>query len=178
MLDILSQTHGVGTYHNKTVLLSTNRTVAVPRGFLMLVACPRWENRLSKKLSVAVVGAGYFGRFHCEKMHSLPNVDLVAVVDTNPDTAQQVASQFSCKPYVDHRALLDQGVHAAVISVPSISHFPVASDLLQAGIDLLVEKPLATSEAHAHTLCQLAEKKLFAFKSAISSVLTQSCKRR
>ncbi len=107
-------------------------------------------------LRVAVVGAGYFGCYHCEKMQRLPGVALAAVVDTDAERAGRAAARFGCRPLAGHGELAGR-VDAAVVAVPSPDHHAVAADLLRAGIDLLVEKPLATSLAAADELCRLAE---------------------
>jgi len=85
-------------------------------------------------LRVAVVGAGYFGCYHCEKMHRLPGVALVAVVDTDAERAGRAAARFDCRSLASHGELAGR-VDAAVVAVPSPEHHAVAADLLRAGID-------------------------------------------
>lgn len=109
-----------------------------------------------KPVRIAVVGAGYFGGYHCEKIHVLPNAELTAVVDIDPARAERTAKRFGARALSQHADLAGQ-VDAAVVAVPSPIHYSVARDLLEAGIDLLVEKPLATSLAGAEELCRLAD---------------------
>lgn len=107
---------------------------------------------------MAVIGTGYFGSYHCEKMSVLPGVRLVAVVDLNADKARRAAVRFGAEALTSHLELAGR-VDAAVVAVPSQVHHRVAMDLLQAGIDVLVEKPLATNSTAARALCQLADSK-------------------
>ncbi len=107
---------------------------------------------------MAVIGTGYFGSYHCEKMSVLPGARLVAVVDLDADRARHAAERFGAEALTSHLELAGR-VDAAVVAVPSQVHHKVAMDLLQLGIDVLVEKPLATSAAAAVALCKLAESK-------------------
>jgi predicted dehydrogenase len=107
---------------------------------------------------VAVVGAGYFGSFHCNKIDALPDAQLTAVVDVNQDRAGEVAARFGARALGGHQALSGL-VDAAVVAVPTAEHHLVAADLLAAGLDLLVEKPLAANLDQAEQLCRLARQK-------------------
>lgn len=97
-------------------------------------------------LRTAVVGVGYLGRFHAEKLASMPGVQLVAVADTNFERAQAIAAAFGCEAQADHRALLD-AVDAVCVVVPTEMHHAVAGDFLRAGAHVLVEKPIARTLA-------------------------------
>jgi len=108
-------------------------------------------------IKMAVVGAGYFGSFHCQKMADLQGVELTAIVDIDESRATQAATRFNARPLTSHRDLIGQ-VDAAIVAVPTSRHYTVAAELLGGGLNLLVEKPLATSVAHADELCQLAAK--------------------
>ncbi len=114
-------------------------------------------NPLSKQpVPIAVVGAGYFGSFHCGKIASLDGVRLEAVVDIDRDRAQRMADRYDARAFGSHRDLPGR-VKAAVVAVPTSAHHQVAADLLESGIELLVEKPLATTREHAENLCRLAQ---------------------
>jgi predicted dehydrogenase len=106
-------------------------------------------------IPIAVVGTGYFGSFHCGKMASIDGVRLAAVVDINQERARRTADEFGAEALCSHRELSGR-VKAAVVAVPTSAHHVVAADLLAAGIELLVEKPLATTLADAEHLCRLA----------------------
>jgi predicted dehydrogenase len=104
---------------------------------------------------VAVVGAGAFGRNHARVLSQMPDVELAFVSDVNLEKAQRLASEFGSQPI----GTLPQGVDAAIVATPTITHEAVASQLLHAGIDVLVEKPIADSSAAGERLTQLAEEK-------------------
>ena len=106
-------------------------------------------------LRAAVIGVGYLGRFHAEKLASMPGVKLVAVADVNLARAQAVAAAHGCAAHADHRALLGQ-VDAACVVVPTEMHHAVAADFLRAGAHVLVEKPIARTLAEADDLVALA----------------------
>jgi predicted dehydrogenase len=107
---------------------------------------------------MAVVGAGYFGSYHCEKMDHLEGVDLVAVVDLDAAQAQRTAARFGIEAMTDCSRLSGR-VDAAVVAVPAEKHHAVATALLGDGIDLLIEKPMATSLKDAEELCRLADQR-------------------
>ncbi len=107
------------------------------------------------RLRVAVVGVGYLGRFHALKYAAHPNVDLVAVADVDEDRCRAVATEVGATPYMDHAELAGR-VDCATIAVNTQHHHAVARDLLRAGIDVLVEKPLTTTVEQGKELLELA----------------------
>lgn len=108
------------------------------------------------KLRVAVVGAGEFGKRHMRAIAQSSRADLAAVVDIDPARATEAAAAHSCEALPDLGALAGR-VDAAVVAVPTIAHVEIASALLEAGIDVLVEKPIAPDLASAERLVELAE---------------------
>ena len=114
-------------------------------------------------MRVAVAGAGAFGRNHLRVYRELQAagvVDLVAAVEPDAARAAETAANFGIQvfPTVDKLLSADLKLDAASVAVPTIHHHPVASALLCAGLDLLVEKPLAASLAQAEDLIAVAEK--------------------
>jgi predicted dehydrogenase len=111
-------------------------------------------------IRVAVVGVGSFGRNHARVYHELAQqgagVELVAVVDSNSALAQSTAQQFGCKALARVEDLFGV-VDAASVAVPTVSHLEVGLALMGAGIDVLIEKPLASSLEEADKLIQLAQ---------------------
>jgi len=107
------------------------------------------------RIRLAVVGAGHLGRIHARLARVLDGVDLVAVVDSDPDTGRQVAGQVGSLALTDHLALIGQ-VDAAIVATPTAAHHRVAVDLLGAGIHVLVEKPLAASLSQADEMVAAA----------------------
>src|SRR5258708_1048005 len=111
-------------------------------------------------IRVAVVGVGSFGKNHARVYHELQKqgagVELVAVVDSDADLAQAVSNQFGCRALSNVSELQGQ-VDAASVSVPTVHHLNVAKQLMAAGIDVLVEKPLASTLEEADELIELAK---------------------
>ena len=110
-------------------------------------------------IRVAAVGVGSFGRNHARVYHDLQKqgqpVELVGVLDANRATAESVAAQFGCKAFSAVEELTGQ-VDAASVAVPTAHHLNVARALMSAGIDVLIEKPLASSLAEADELMRVA----------------------
>ena len=106
-------------------------------------------------LRAGVVGVGYLGRFHALKYAAHPDVDLVAVVDVDGDRCRAVATEVGAHEYGDHRALVDR-VDCVSVAVNTQHHYRVARDLLEAGIDVLVEKPVTTTLEEGKELVELA----------------------
>jgi len=113
-------------------------------------------NTPNPKLRTAVIGTGYLGRFHAQKYAAMPDVELVAVVDTDLDRAREVAAETGCEAVSDLNLVLDT-IDAASVVVPNIHHFDVARPLLAAGIHVMLEKPLTNTLAQADELIALAE---------------------
>ena len=108
-----------------------------------------------KRLRVGVVGVGHLGQHHARILASLPDVELVAVVDSRPEQAQTIADKFGTRAVSDYRQLLDR-IDAVSIAVPTMLHREVAGTFLSRGIPTLVEKPLASSLAEAELLVSLS----------------------
>ena len=108
------------------------------------------------ELRVAVVGVGHFGRHHARVLSTLPGARLEAVVDIAADRAAAVAAETGARSETDVSAL-DGRVDAVTLAVPTLSHHAVALPLLQRGVSVLVEKPMARSLAEADELIAAAE---------------------
>ena len=110
-------------------------------------------------IRIAVVGVGAFGRNHARVYHELQQqglgIELVAVVDSNPAQAEAVARQFGCAALTSVNDLQGR-IDAASVAVPTVDHLKVASTLMKSGVDVLIEKPLASSLQEADELIQLA----------------------
>jgi predicted dehydrogenase len=105
---------------------------------------------------------GVFGRNHARVYHELEQqgeaVRLVGVVDSNLDRADAVAREFGCRAFGSIAQMLTthSEIQAASVATPTVHHLEAARQLLEAGVDVLVEKPLASSLAEADELVQLA----------------------
>lgn len=106
-------------------------------------------------LRTAVIGVGYLGRFHAQKYAQLADSKLVAVVDANPDACAKVAAELGTRAVHDYRELFG-AVDAVSLAVPTPLHHPIGCELLAQGIDVLIEKPIATTVAEARELVDLA----------------------
>jgi predicted dehydrogenase len=111
-----------------------------------------------KPIRVAVVGAGQFGRNHVRVWRELEGVELAGVVDTNSERAQQIAAEFGTRAILDIESLAAAGVQAVSLAVPTKEHARIGCRLLDAGIDVLVEKPMAASLAEADLLIAAANR--------------------
>lgn len=102
---------------------------------------------------------GSFGRNHARVYHELQQqgqgVELAAVVDSDATQAQAVAAQFGCKAFTSVAELAGR-VDAASVAVPTLHHLSVAASLMAAGVDVLIEKPLASTIEEADELVRLA----------------------
>ncbi len=107
-------------------------------------------------LRVGVVGVGYLGQFHAEKYAALKQTNLVAVADLDLDRAEQVAGSFACRAFSSHEDLIGR-VDAVSVVVPTLQHFQVARDLMEAGVHVLVEKPMTATLQEADSLIRLAK---------------------
>jgi predicted dehydrogenase len=111
-----------------------------------------------------VAGAGAFGRNHLRVLRELETAGLgaalVAAIEPDAQRAEETRSQYGIPVFssVDELLSADLKVDAACVAVPTVHHHAVASALLDAGLDLLVEKPLAASLAQADELIRKAEK--------------------
>lgn len=112
----------------------------------------------SKPTRAAVVGVGYLGRFHAQKYARMPEVELVGVVDADPERARTVAVEVGTVPFTDYRELFGK-VDAVSIAVPTPAHFAVGRDFLTQDVDVLLEKPMTTTVAEADELNALAEER-------------------
>jgi predicted dehydrogenase len=106
-------------------------------------------------LRAAVIGAGYLGRFHAQKWAALPGCRLVAVADPAAATRAAVGAELGVEAVADWRELLGR-VDAVSIATPTPLHHPIASACLDAGLHVLVEKPITTTVAEAEDLIRVA----------------------
>jgi predicted dehydrogenase len=104
----------------------------------------------------AVVGVGYLGTLHAEKYAALADVDLIGVVDIDADKAGALATRLGTRAESSHEALLGR-VDCVSIATPTPAHFAVAREFLEAGVDVLVEKPITATSAEGRTLVELAD---------------------
>ena len=107
---------------------------------------------------VAVIGAGAFGRNHVRVLKQSARADLAGILDADPGRAAAVGSEFGCTVFKTLAELAAQ-VDAAIVAVPTSAHAEVGCQLLEQGVDLLVEKPVASDLASAQALIDCATSK-------------------
>jgi predicted dehydrogenase len=113
---------------------------------------------VTHRLKAGVVGAGVFGGYHAQKYAALPGVALVAVADASAPAARKTAARYGALPITDIEEFARQ-VEIATIATPASSHYEIARKLIDAGVHVLVEKPLALTLAEADDLIERAKAK-------------------
>jgi predicted dehydrogenase len=109
------------------------------------------------KIRVAVIGAGTFGRHHLRILSKSENAELAGVVDLDPARAAAASAEYGCPAYASIGDLAGK-IDAAIIAAPTSAHAEIGCALLEQGIDLLVEKPIASDLASAHRLVDAAQR--------------------
>jgi len=112
----------------------------------------------TSEIRTGVIGLGYFGSFHARQHAANPKGRLVAVVDADRARAEAVAAQYDAAPLADHRDLIGK-VDAVSITVPTSQHHAVAAEMIDAGVHVLIEKPICDTPASARDLIARAEKR-------------------
>jgi len=108
-------------------------------------------------IKAAVIGVGAIGRNHARVYNELPDVDLVAVSDTDPENGAKVAANLNVPFEQDYEAMMDNYKPDLVsISVPTVYHFEVASKAIERGINVLVEKPITATVEEGQELIEMA----------------------
>jgi predicted dehydrogenase len=110
------------------------------------------------KLRVALVGAGHMGKFHAQAIAERPDVEFVAVCDVDADRAKAVAAPSGARVETDLTGIFGK-IDAAVIAAATSVHRQVAVPLMEAGIPVLLEKPVAGTFAEARQIAQTAHLK-------------------
>ncbi|MGC2778134.1 MAG: Gfo/Idh/MocA family oxidoreductase, partial [Bradyrhizobium sp.] len=112
-------------------------------------------------MKAALIGAGQIARQHLACLNTLPGVELVAICDLSPATAEAAAERYAIPFwFTDHRAMLEQ-VRPDVVHVttPPTSHFRLGMDALDAGAHVIVEKPATSTFEELETLTRRAKEK-------------------
>jgi predicted dehydrogenase len=111
-------------------------------------------------LKTAVIGVGSMGVNHARVNWEMPNVELVGVADFNHETAERVASKYSTQAFYDYQTLLDETKPDAVtLAVPTIYHHQIALEIIDRGIPLLIEKPIAFTIEEGQEIIDAAKEK-------------------
>ena len=111
-----------------------------------------------EKLRVGVIGVGHLGEYHVQKYKAIPTAELIGIVDTDLDRANEVGGRYGTRVFRERRELLDR-VDGVSLVVPTEMHFDVAKDILSKGVHLLIEKPITYKAKPADTLVSMAQER-------------------
>jgi predicted dehydrogenase len=111
----------------------------------------------TQKIRVAVVGCGEFGRNHVRAYREMESAELLGVFDQDPQRAQNIAQEFGTRAFSNLEELRGT-VDAASVVVPTVAHTQVGCSLMDIGIDVLVEKPMAATVDEADQLIAMAKR--------------------
>lgn len=109
-----------------------------------------------KETRIGVVGTGHLGRYHIQKYRQIQGCRIVGVADLAEQNARAAADGCDCLVTTNYHDLIGE-VDAVSIAVPTAFHHEVASVFLRAGVDVLLEKPIATTLEEANELIDLAK---------------------
>jgi predicted dehydrogenase len=107
------------------------------------------------KPRIAVAGAGSFGRNHLRVIHESQHVELAGVLDLDANRAAQAAATYGCPAFQTLEELAEHS-DAAVVATPTLTHAAIGVKLIELGLDVLVEKPIAHDVASARSLVETA----------------------
>src|SRR5689334_6711945 len=110
-----------------------------------------------KRIRTAVIGAGYLGKFHLEKLASLPLSSLVSVVDIDLPLARELAKRYNIMALKSFQSQIGK-VDAVSIATPASTHFEIAKFFLDHGVHVFVEKPITLVVDEANILISLAKR--------------------
>jgi predicted dehydrogenase len=116
------------------------------------------EKPSEKPIKAAVVGVGHLGRHHARIYAELPGVQLVAVADTNQKRAEGIARQHHCEALDDYKKLLGR-VDVVSVASPTEFHYEISKVFLEAGVAVLVEKPITKTVEEGEALVAIAREK-------------------
>ncbi|MFW5490583.1 MAG: Gfo/Idh/MocA family oxidoreductase [Desulfovibrio sp.] len=107
-------------------------------------------------MNVCVIGLGWMGRLHLRVYSEMRDVNVVGVMDVDPEIRKQVQEQYGVAVFDNLEALLDTKPDAVSVCVPTVLHHETALAVIRRGIPLLVEKPLAASAAQSREIVETA----------------------
>ncbi|PZO05048.1 MAG: oxidoreductase [Alphaproteobacteria bacterium] len=114
-------------------------------------------NQNQPPLKVGVAGVGVMGRNHARVLGDIRDFDLTHIFDADDMTARGVAELYGATPVTTVQAFVDAGLEAAVVSTPNRTHADLGVALLERGVHVLVEKPIAATVADAQRLIDAAK---------------------
>jgi len=109
-------------------------------------------------MRTGVIGTGYLGRLHARILTEMPEANAVGFVEMNDAIAAEVEQNLKLKRF-DSVDALSKEIDCAVIATPTTTHFDVARQLLESGIDVMIEKPITASADQARKLIEIAKER-------------------
>lgn len=108
-------------------------------------------------MRVGIAGCGIRGQLFARSLASMPDVEVVGMCDLSEAVRTRAAEVYAGPIVADHRSLIDLGLDAMIIATPDFAHRDIALDAAAAGLDLMIEKPLATTREDAAAIVEAVE---------------------
>lgn len=105
---------------------------------------------------ICVIGGGRWGKNHIKTLHKLGN--LCGVVETDGKTLQDIVTQYHTEGFLNIEEAIDRQFDGYIIATPAETHYPIGKNLLERGLNVLIEKPMALSSLNSGELMSIAEK--------------------
>ncbi len=113
---------------------------------------------MSAPTRIAVIGVGHLGQHHARLLAGLENVQLAGIVDLNASRAQEIAAKYGARTFAKTSDLVGH-VDAVTIATPTVTHIDIAMPFIEAGVAVLIEKPLAAGLEEADRLLEAATRR-------------------
>lgn len=113
---------------------------------------------MSAPTRIGVIGVGHLGQHHARLLAGLENVELAGIVDINASRAQEIAAQYGARTFAKTSDLVGH-VDAVTIATPTVTHIDIAMPFIEAGVAVLIEKPLAAGLEEADRLLEAAARR-------------------
>ncbi|KAF5419927.1 MAG: UDP-N-acetylglucosamine 3-dehydrogenase [Candidatus Methanogaster sp.] len=108
-------------------------------------------------MKVGVIGVGAMGQHHARVYHEMDGVELIGVSDVDRARAEEIAAMYGARAFTDYKNLLSCDLDAVSVAVPTTLHKTVAMDVINEGVHILVEKPIASTVEDAEEMLSAAE---------------------
>jgi len=110
------------------------------------------------KIKYGIVGCGLIGNFHAQALAAIPDAELIGAYDSVPASVKNFGNKYGAAAYGSYAELLKSGVDAVCLCTPSGLHCPQALEAAAAGVNIVVEKPMAITVAEAESIIGACEK--------------------